>query len=189
MNPKNSLLIAAAIFGAKSLHAGIIYQDDFTDASISSVWNIDIGSAVALDTTNDQLDYSHVAGTSRRFLNYNDGTFLSKIGYFKATISNFMDNPSVWVGFVEDSHSNNGNYASTVVSGNGTYELFFNNTTGALPFNNGAGWSGTLLAGTGLWSINGGATSAALDVGDMVDDDVNMKGFGFAMRTISTPPR
>ncbi len=163
------------------LQAQLVYQDDFSATTINAaIWNIDIGSAVTLDAGNDQLDYNHTGGTARRFLNYNNGTLVSKTGYLKVSISNFGGSPSVWMGFVSSSHGNNGNYARAVVSGDGTYELFFNNTSGPVSFDNGSGWTGTLVAGAGLWSSNNGASSAALAVGGNFAADTNIFGFGFA---------
>ncbi|MGJ8724115.1 MAG: sulfatase-like hydrolase/transferase [Roseibacillus sp.] len=175
---KLSLPLLAFLSLAKIATAEIVYEDDFTGAALSSDWNITIGTPVTLDDPNDQADYDHVAGTSRRFLNYND-LLVSKTGYFKAEISNLVG-ASVWIGFVNNSHGNNANYAQTLVNANGTYEMFFNNTTGSLPFDNGAGWTGTLAAGAGTWTTDGGTTEAALIVGGSFPNDSNIFGFGFA---------
>ena len=173
------ILLFAAIMATNSLQAQLDYEDDMTGAVIDPVWNVNITTVATLDDPNDQIDYNHVEGTTRRLLSDVNG-FVSKTMYFKASISNFTGASVVFIGFVEDGPANNANYASTVVSGNHTYEMFFNNTSGALPFDNGAGWTGTLNAGEGLWTTNGGINSAALTVGGAVDPDKAMSGFGFA---------
>lgn len=174
-----TLLMAAIGLFSAPLHATTFYEDSFAGATISPVWNTITGSPVTLDDPNDQLDYAHTAGTVRRFLNYNSG-FTNKTGYLKVAISNFSGSPSIWVGFVGPSPGNNANYVSTIITGAGTYELFFNNTTGALAFDNGAGWTGTLASGTGLWSTDGGSSSSALTIGANIALDGNVFGFGFA---------
>lgn len=160
--------------------AQVVHQDDFTAATIdSSIWTINIGSAATLDDPNNQLDYAHTAGTARRFLNYNAG-LVSKTAYLKTTISNFTGASSIWLGFVGTTHGNNGNYARTLVSGNDTYELFLNNTTAPLPFDNGNGWSGSLPGGSGIYSTTGTSTTGNLTIGAGIAADTNIFGFGFA---------
>ncbi len=167
---------------APMAQAGVIYQDDFSsDPGIPGVvWDDNTGTPASYDGTNQEVDYTHTAGTSRRFQNHNTGLFNSTEGYFKATISNFTGSPSIWMAFIEDNSANNANYASTVVSGNGTIEMVVNNSGSSISFNNGAGWSGTLLANSGLVTTNGGTTTAALTFGSAVDSGTNLKGFGFA---------
>ncbi|MDC1404142.1 sulfatase-like hydrolase/transferase [Akkermansiaceae bacterium] len=163
-----------------SLEAANVYQDQFTGASIPAAWNTIANAPVTLDDPNDQIDYNHTAGTSRRFLNYN-GLLIGQTGYLKAEISNFAGSPAVWFGFVGTNAANNSHYAQAIITGDGTYEMFMNNTASAVLFDNGAGWSGTLAAGAGLWSTDGGATSAALTLGaNFPAAGANMRGFGFA---------
>ncbi|MDA7630027.1 hypothetical protein N8670_04235, partial [Akkermansiaceae bacterium] len=116
-----------------SLEAANVYQDQFTGASIPAAWTTIANAPVTLDAPNDQLDYNHTAGTSRRFLNYN-GLLVGQTGYLKAEISNFAGSSSIWFGFVGTNVANNANYAQTIITGDGTYEMFMNNTAAAAPF-------------------------------------------------------
>lgn len=157
-----------------------IYQDQFTGAFIPAQWNSIANAPVTLDDPNDQLDYNHTAGTTRRFLNYND-LLTGQTGYLKAEISNFSGASSIWIGFVGTNSTNNSHYAHTLVSSDGTYELFLNNTASAQPFDNGAGWSGTIPSGTGIYSTTGTSTSGNLTLGaNFPAAGLNIRGFGFA---------
>ncbi|CAA6690708.1 MULTISPECIES: sulfatase-like hydrolase/transferase [unclassified Lentimonas] len=179
MITKIHLLFIASLVASSAVHSATVYEDDFTGATLNdAVWNVDANDPVTFDAANDQLDYSHAAGTARRFVS--DGTTLvGKTGYIKADISNFAGDASIWFGFVGDSPGNNTNYAYTTIAGNGTYEVFFNNTASSQSFSNGAGWSGTLDSGTGLWRVNGG-TATAITVGAGVSVNTDVSGFGFA---------
>lgn len=174
------LIMPAAALAATCSYAATVFQDDFTAASIDSVWN-DTTNSGTLDTANDQYDYSHSAtGTSRRFVSEGSATFTGKIGYMKATISNFSGSAGVYMGFIGTNSGNSGHYVELKVPANGTYELFFNNTAGDLNFNNNAGWSGVLSAGSGVYSTNGTTTTDSLTFGSGVAADTNLHGFGFA---------
>ncbi len=160
--------------------AATVYQDQFKRPAIPAAWNTVANSPVTLDDPNDQLDYTHVAGTSRRFLNFND-LLTGQTAYLKAEISNFTGSPSVWLGFVGTNASNNSHYAHTFVAGSSTYELFINNTPTPQLFDNGAGWRGTLPSHSGIYSITGNSTSGALSFGNNFPAaGNNLRGFGFA---------
>ncbi|MBT7213784.1 MAG: hypothetical protein HN869_01105 [Verrucomicrobia bacterium] len=100
-------------------------QDEFTGTSIPAAWNNIANAPVALDDPNNQLDYDHTASTIRRFLDFN-GLLTGQSGYLKASISNFTGASSIWFGSVGTNSANNANYAQTLITGNGTYELFIN---------------------------------------------------------------
>ncbi|MEP4079556.1 sulfatase-like hydrolase/transferase [Haloferula sp.] len=181
MTSRTLFSLVLAMAAASNLQASNVYQDEFTGASISTVWNNEAGSPVTLDDPNNQLDYNHAAGTSRRFLSFNPTVLTGQTGYIKAAISNYSGTPSVWFGFVGANPANNANYAQTRIESNGTYEMFMNNLSTSQNFDNGAGWTGTLSPGTGVWTIDGGASEAALVVGGNFGNlDSNIRGFGFA---------
>ncbi|MGJ8696786.1 MAG: sulfatase-like hydrolase/transferase [Verrucomicrobiaceae bacterium] len=174
------LPLLALLASGSLAHAANVYQDQFTGSSIPSAWNNTAGTPVTLDDPNDQLDYSHTAGTTRRFLNYND-LLVGQTGYLKVDISNFTGASSIWLGFVGTNTANNSHYAQTLVAANGTYELFLNNTASPQSFDNNAGWSGTLPAGTGIYSTNGTTTAGTLTLGaNFPAAGSNFFGFGFA---------
>lgn len=171
-----------SLFIALSLNANAVnvYQDQFTGSSIPSQWTSIASAPVTLDDPNDQLDYNHTAGTTRRFLNYNS-LLTGQTGYLKAEISNFTGSTSIWFGFVGTNTANNSHYAQTLISGDNTYELFINNTASAQPFDNGAGWSGSLQSGAGIYSTNGTSTAGNLTLGsNFPAAGANFFGFGFA---------
>ena len=174
-------LIIASIFAFGSLaQATNVYLDDFSGASISANWNTIAGAPVTLDDPNNQLDYDHTGGTTRRFLNYN-GLLIGQTGYLKADISNFTGATSIWFGFVGTNASNNAHYAQTLITANGTYELFINNTATTQNFDNGNGWTGSLTAHSGVYSTNGTSTSGNLTLGSAFPAaGLNFRGFGFA---------
>ncbi|MEP4079551.1 PEP-CTERM sorting domain-containing protein [Haloferula sp.] len=183
---KKTLLGLGIAAFATSSQAALVYQDDFTSdpnlGSPTSGFDENAGTPGSYDLANTQVDYAHTAGTTRRLINHNNATvsFASTQGYMKAEISNYVAGPSIWIGFVEDNATNNQNYARELVSGNGTYELVVNNSSSSISFNNGAGWSGTLAANSGLLTLNGGTSTTALSFGTGVTSDVAFKGFGFA---------
>ncbi|MGC6426907.1 MAG: sulfatase-like hydrolase/transferase [Akkermansiaceae bacterium] len=157
-----------------------VYQDQFTGTSIPTEWNQIANAPVTLDDSNDQLDYNHTAGITRRFLNYND-LLTGQTGYLKAEIANFSGASSIWIGFVGTNAANNSHYAQTLVAGNGTYELFINNTSATQSFDNGNGWTGTLAARSGVYSTTGTSTSGNLTLGaNFPAAGSNLRGFGFA---------
>ena len=119
------LPLLASLALALIAHASTVYQDEFTGTSIPAAWNNIANAPVALDDPNNQLDYDHTASTIRRFLNFN-GLLTGQSGYLKASISNFTGASSIWFGFVGTNSANNANYAQTLITGNGTYELFIN---------------------------------------------------------------
>jgi len=174
------LFLISAFTISSSVFAGTIYQDQFTGPSIPATWNHIANAPVTFDDPNDQLDYNHIAGTSRRFLNYND-LLVGQTGYLKVELSNFSGASSVWLGFVGANAANNSHYAQTLVAGNGIYELFVNNTTSTQSFDNGAGWTGTLAARSGVFSTTGTSTSGNLTLGaNFPAAGLNIRGFGFA---------
>lgn len=162
-----------------SVFSAYVYQDQFTGSLIPPQWNNIANSPVTLDDSNDQLDYNHNAGTTRRLLNYND-LLVGKTGYLKTEISNFSGATSVWVGFVGTNAANNSHYAHVLVSGNNTYELFINNTTSAQSFDNGNGWTGSLPSHTGIYSTDGTTTAGNLILGaNFPTAGLGIRGFGF----------
>ena len=174
------LLILLSMISPAICNAAALYQDQFTGSSIPAEWNTIANSPVTLDNPNDQLDYNHLAGISRRFLNFND-LLTSQTAYLKTEVTNFTGSPSVWISFVGSNSANNSHYAQTLVSGNHTYELFINNTTSVQPFDNGVGWSGTLPSHSGIYSTNGRSTTGSLTLGNNFPAaGENLRGFGFA---------
>lgn len=177
---KKVITAVAAVIAAVGVQGAIIYTDDFSGATLNSEWNNNVGTPASLDTVNQQLDYNHTAGTSRRFMSYNPSVLNgSQTGYFKADISNHAGADRVWMAFVGSNPGNNNHYAKMDVTGNGTYEMFINNTAGSLAFDNGNGWTGTLAAGTGIVSRDGGDTSEALTYRNSFTTSQNIFGFGF----------
>lgn len=176
--------VVAIVAIASVTQAAIVVNDSFTNATLNTtLWNTTSGSPVTLDTVNKWVTYAHTAGTVRRWGNLSSPSpsiLTNKVGYLKATISGFTGSPSILFGFWGSNPANNTHFASTVIGGNGVYEVFFNNTSGSLSFDNGAGWSGILGSGAGLWSTNGGTTSAAITVGAGIAVNTTLFGFGFA---------
>ena len=160
------------------------FSSDFsTDPDLSTALWYNEGSVIAAsyDAVNFQIDYAHTAGDLNRMVNY-DGTRTTSVeGYMKITISNYSGagGPNgPWIGFDFTNRSNTNHWASFKLVADGTYELFYNNTSGSLSFDNGAGWTGSLGPQEGLVSFDGGTTTAALDVGGSVTVDSGMRGFG-----------
>lgn len=177
-----SVMLAATGAVSLSANAGLVYENDFSATDPDVAFNLEAGDPASWDEPNDQVDYAHTAGTTRRYVNHNNGTiaFTSLEGYIKAEISNFTGASSIWLGFIEDNVANNGNYAQTSIDQNGVFELVVNNSNASIGYDNGAGWSGTLAAGTGLATTDGGATTEALVFGAAVDLGIALKGFGLA---------
>lgn len=96
-----------------------------------------------------------------------------------ATIAD-LTGSGVRLAFAGTNPSNNQNYVTTDIDANGFYEMAINTSTSSIAFDNGNGWSGTLAAKTGAWTIDVGTTSASLDFGTAISDNLNMRGFGFA---------
>ncbi|MGJ8639542.1 MAG: sulfatase-like hydrolase/transferase [Opitutaceae bacterium] len=168
--------------------AAIVYQDDFTsDPNLSTVpWYNEGTAPGTYDSPNAQVDYDHTGGVVQRLVNY-DGSgprnSLTQL-YMELEISNFTGADATngaRVGFNYTNRSNTGHWAYFVLTsdlGDGTYELFFNNTSATLPFNNNGGWSGSLGAQSGIASKDNGATTIPIVVGGGVAANGGMRGFG-----------
>lgn len=178
---KKLMIVAVALVTTAAVHAGIVFTDDFSDATLKSEWQeVNIGS---LDTVNEEYDYTHTQGTTRRLINYNSTwTAADDIhtAYFKADISNQTGGQKAWMTFLGTNPGNNNNYAHAVITADGTYEMFVNTTAAAVGFDNGAGWTGTLAAGAGVWTTDGGSSEAALTFRSAFTADQKVFGIGFA---------
>ncbi|MGJ8653482.1 MAG: putative Ig domain-containing protein [Opitutaceae bacterium] len=185
------LFIPAIALAVTSTHAAEVYNSDFTvdpvvDGEVHGGWWTDTSgaSSVAYDGTNDEVDYVHIAATNSRWVNYDNTRTTVNVGYMKVVVSNFVntsdpsDPDGPWLGFNYINRGNTTHWASVDITQNGTYEIMFNNSLAPVSFDNGAGWSGTLPAGTGLASLDNGANEVSLDVGASVVAGGAWRGFG-----------